>query len=707
MTGANVPLGLGLIAAGAVGLAHVARENWGWITANVKQALSSLMMVLSGAMFGVGAVLAFSGVNVPLGLGLMAAGLLTAGNVAALTWNDLPKKVRYVIAAIDAGVGLGMTAIGAVLAFSGVSVAGGLALMAAGLATTGLGAKLGWDGIPAKIKSALTETALYLSLGMATLGAVLAFSGVATPLGLGIMALGLGTLAANTVLNWDSISTEMRNSISAVAVVLGAALTTIGAILAFSGVAMPLGIGLIAAGLASSGTAIALNWSAIKIVLKESVDEIALFIGTATLVLGAILAFSGVALPLGIGLMAVGAASLGTAAVLNWGRIREYLGMRWEQLGAYISGGSLVLGALLAFTGVNIPLGIALMAAGGVGLMAAANIDWNSVPKKIGEAWENVKEKFANGKKDLETDIASIKASWESIVSKTVTLTAKVKNEADTWWFNVKTWWSEKVTTPVVEFSASVKDDSATWWENVQTWWSSKVGAVEDFTTNLKNDSVTWWSNLTDWWNTKIATPVSSFVTNVQDDSATWWSNVTSWWSAVSASSLSITASIVNDAATWWENVKTWWNGVVGTLWTTLNIKLPHVTVTWSADPWFGLIDVPTFNIAWYAKGGIFDDPSIIGVGENGKEAVVPLENNTEWISKIADQLYSHGDFSSESTSDAVENAETNIVTAVYAIGDAIVNAVNAIANSGGGYSFDRFAREMTSWQRRQVRAVG
>ena len=40
-----------------------------------------------------------------------------------------------------------------------------------------------------------------------------------------------------------------------------------------------------------------------------------------------------------------------------------------------------------------------------------------------------------------------------------------------------------------------------------------------------------------------------------------------------------------------------------------------------------------------YATGGVFDHESIIRVGENGAEAVMPLENNTEWIDKLAKRL--------------------------------------------------------------------
>ena len=40
-----------------------------------------------------------------------------------------------------------------------------------------------------------------------------------------------------------------------------------------------------------------------------------------------------------------------------------------------------------------------------------------------------------------------------------------------------------------------------------------------------------------------------------------------------------------------------------------------------------------------YAKGGVFDSPHIGIIGEAGAEAVMPLENNTEWIDMLAHKI--------------------------------------------------------------------
>jgi phage-related protein len=48
-------------------------------------------------------------------------------------------------------------------------------------------------------------------------------------------------------------------------------------------------------------------------------------------------------------------------------------------------------------------------------------------------------------------------------------------------------------------------------------------------------------------------------------------------------------------------------------------------------------------EIPLMAKGGIVDKPTLAMVGEAGKEAVIPLENNTQWIDKLADKLSTKG----------------------------------------------------------------
>ena len=71
--------------------------------------------------------------------------------------------------------------------------------------------------------------------------------------------------------------------------------------------------------------------------------------------------------------------------------------------------------------------------------------------------------------------------------------------------------------------------------------------------------------------------------------------------------------------------------------WSFPKITMPHFSWTWQQIGKY--VSIPNISVSWYARGGVFDDPTMIGVGEAGKEAVVPLEKNTEWMRLVADGL--------------------------------------------------------------------
>jgi len=72
------------------------------------------------------------------------------------------------------------------------------------------------------------------------------------------------------------------------------------------------------------------------------------------------------------------------------------------------------------------------------------------------------------------------------------------------------------------------------------------------------------------------------------------------------------------------------------------NLKIPEIKIPKIKLPHFELKgkfslsppQVPKLNVNWYSSGGIFSSPSIIGVGEAGKEAVVPIDRLDEIIAR-------------------------------------------------------------------------
>ena len=171
----------------------------------------------------------------------------------------------------------------------------------------------------------------------------------------------------------------------------GAALLALGAVLTFSGANIPLGIALMVLGAIAIWDAISENWDAIKEMLQGPLGWAVSILSVAALVIGAILIFSGANIPLGLGLLIMGAIGLASAVAANWNYIVEALqgplGLVVGLLGAAL----LVLGIVLLFTGVGVPLGLGLILIGATGLAAAIAPNWNFLKEKLVGCWESIK----------------------------------------------------------------------------------------------------------------------------------------------------------------------------------------------------------------------------------------------------------------------------------------------------------------------------
>ena len=318
--------------AGGSGLDKIKPIFENFDTLEYKRKIDEITAYVSGALLALGAILAFSGVNIPLGLALMAAGAIGLVSVIKENWGAMDERLRAAISQVLITLGTAAFVIGAILAFSGANVPLGIALMIAGAASLATAAALNWEYIPDNVKRIIIEILNILGVSLLVIGTILALSGANIPLGIALMALGAASLATAIALNWNEVSGNIKNVISEILVYVGASFLALGAILALSGVNLPLGIKLMAIGAASLAAAAALNWSAVVDAIRGPIGAILATISSILIVLGLILALSGVALPLGIALIAAGAVGLVTVGTLNWNAILEKLKEVWESI---------------------------------------------------------------------------------------------------------------------------------------------------------------------------------------------------------------------------------------------------------------------------------------------------------------------------------------------------------------------------------------
>lgn len=293
-------------------------------------------------------------------------------------------------------------------------------------------------------KAKIDEITAYLCGALLALGAILCFSGANIPLGIALMAAGAVGLVALIKENWDCMPNKLRAAITNVLMILGVSALAIGAILCFSGANIPLGIGLMIAGAAMLGTAVALNWNAVADKTKETLETLLVYIGLAALAIGAILCLSGAHIALGIGLIIIGAASLASAVALDWNSTTEKTKSKLTEILLFAAKSLLALGIMLAiFCPAAWPIAFGMMLAGGASLVTAAALNLDAILEKLKGVWNNIKQWWKNsvakyvgvshwketGKKMINGFLSGVKSAWEAV---------------KTWVANAVSWFGKK-----------------------------------------------------------------------------------------------------------------------------------------------------------------------------------------------------------------------------------------------------------------------
>lgn len=418
VTGVNIPLGVGLMAAGAVGLAATVGLNWTAMSSELTSTLALITGVVGGFLLALGAIMAFSGANLPLGIALMALGGASLVSAAVINWHNSDRHLTDALTTLTGVLAGASLAVGAMLAFTGVATGLGIALMAVGAVTLVSAAALNWNSIPDALASPLSRVGLLVSGATLALGAILAFSGC-MPLGIALMAIGATSLVSVMALNWNGLSDEIQNVIAIITTVVSVAFLAIGAALAFSGANIPLGLALLAAGAVTMGTAIMPNWNDLSDNVQQKISMITTVVGGALLAVGAILALSGVALPLGLGLMAAGALSLGAVATLNWDFVVNSIKKVVSVITGILSGALIVLGVLLCLSGAGVGLGLAVLAAGLSLSYAAWTLDDNPITRFVRQMANSIIG-LVNGVIDAINDMFHIQFNGLSVMGITL-----------------------------------------------------------------------------------------------------------------------------------------------------------------------------------------------------------------------------------------------------------------------------------------------
>ena len=167
-------------------------------------------------------------------------------------------------------------------------------------------------------------------------------------------------------------------------------------------------------------------------------------------------------------------------------------------------------------------------------------------------------------------------------------------------------------------------------WNQIKATITKVVNGIKTTVTNIFNSIKTKIASVWDSIKTKISNVVTGIKTKVSNVFSSVKDNVSKTWNKIKES---ITKPIEKAK----ETVKAAIDKIKG-FFSNAKLKLPHIDLPhFKLTGSFSLkkMTVPHLSVSWYKTGGIFDNPSVIGVGEAGPEAVVPLDKLWDKLDRI------------------------------------------------------------------------
>lgn len=221
-------------------------------------------------------------------------------------------------------------------------------------------------------------------------------------------------------------------------------------------------------------------------------------------------------------------------------------------------------------------------------------------------------------------------------------------------------------------------------WENIKVafaavvqWFSETIPKIGEFFKKLWSDIVAIWSKVSSWFNTNVIQPVAnvfkslwSSVTNAARSAWTGiksaFGSVKSWFSSTFSAAWTAVKNVFSSWGSFfsglWDKIKNTFskigtnisnaisssiksglNGVISSIEGIINSGVNMINGAINLInqiPGVSIGKVGKLSLPRFAQGVVADGPTVGLFGEDGTEAVVPLEKNTEWLDVVARKLY-------------------------------------------------------------------
>ena len=346
-----------------------------------------------------------------------------------------------------------------------------------------------------------------------------------------------------------------------------------------------------------------------------------------------------------------------------------------SKVAGWVTGLSILAGLILLIIGafsLNIPLVLAGVTLGGVGVAigdASGTFSaWDEWLNGIGESISNWFSNTISAIGDFFTNI------WNDIKDGAKSAVDAIKG----FFSDIGDWFYTNVIEPIGNFFSDLWQDIkdiansvADWF--VQAWTDIKNFFVDTWNSIKEKASNTWdgiknvFSTVGNWFHDKVISPVGDFFSGMwgklkKGAKDAWagikdvFSTVANFFGDIFSKAWKKVKDIFSTGGKIFDGIK---DGIVNAFKTIVNaiitginkvVALPFKGINWALNKiknieilglkpfdWIDTISVP--QIPKLAKGGITNGATLAEIGEAGREMVLPLEANTQWMDLLAEKI--------------------------------------------------------------------
>ena len=259
---------------------------------------------------------------------------------------------------------------------------------------------------------------------------------------------------------------------------------------------------------------------------------------------------------------------------------------------------------------------------------------WDNIKAAAVKAWEGIKSAWAKAGEWFKGIVDSIKKAFDGIAEWFKNLFAKAWEGIKSAWSGVKDWF-RSLWEGIKSIWQVVKDWFKTLfsnaWDGIKSAWSG----VKSWFSDLWNGIKSIYSAVSDWF--------SSIFTNAYNGIRNAFSGITGFFSGIWNNIKNIFSNVGTAIASGIRGAVTGAiNAVLSTAANIINGFISSINFAIriiNKIPGVRISRIRELHIPAMAQGGVVDSATLAMIGENGKEAVVPLENNLEWLNKLAGML--------------------------------------------------------------------